>query len=236
MRRLIGLLTLFVAVDAYASGCPSGDELLTRNTPISQLCAGGYTGVGGDSIESAMRKRQDNVSMIYASAQDNGIPPDLALAVSYHESAGFQSCARSPTGVVGPMMLTKTTARSYGYDRDINEQNIKGGMAVLGAAYKKCGYDYGCLASRYNGSTPAEQAQWARGVQAANQKLKNNPVLVASACGQQTTESCTPSDIGNPSLPGTSVAQVPTVLSSDGISAATNPPTASMASVVISRG
>ena len=82
------------------------------------------------------------------------------------------------------MQLTQSTGRAYGYNRDINEQNIKGGMAVLKAAYDKCGAtNFACLSANYNGSPrPGEQAGWANGVQKADQELKGNPQLLASAC------------------------------------------------------
>ena len=90
-----------------------------------------------------------------------------ALGVAFHESR-FDSNAGSPTGVRGVMQLTQRTARSLGYDRNINEQNIQGGMQALRNAVDRCGStDYACLARNYNGSTPAQQAAWAQGVRQA---------------------------------------------------------------------
>lgn len=164
--------------------------MLEQNTSLASLCPNGFSSSPGHGgIAQQMQAQSDNVKMIYAAAKDAGVPPDLALAVSYHESAGFNSCAGSPTGVKGPMQLTQATGRAYGYNRDINEQNIKGGMAVLKAAYDKCGdSDYACLAKYYNGSTPDQQQQWANGVKSGHNTLKNNPSLVASACN--TTAVC----------------------------------------------
>lgn len=127
------------------------------------------------------------------------MPEDLALAVAYHESEGFNSCAGSDTGVHGPMQLTKSTGNDLGFNRDINEENIQGGMAVLKSAYQQCGYDYACLAAAYNGSSrPGEQQGWAKGVKNADEQLKNNPALVASACKGTCSENKAPSvnDLG----------------------------------------
>jgi soluble lytic murein transglycosylase-like protein len=139
-----------------------------------------------------MQAQPNNVAMIVAAAQQQGVPTNLALAVSYHESEGFNSCAGSDTGVKGPTQLTQRTARSLGYDRDINEQNIKGGMAVLKQAVNACGAtNYSCLSARYNGSPrPGEQAGWARGVAAADKQLTSNPTLMAQACANSNGADC----------------------------------------------
>lgn len=228
--------------------------MLLNNTPLAQLCPNGFTSKSGGSVENAMSNQKDNVSMIYASAQNTGVPTDLALAVSYHESVGFNSCAGSDTGVKGPMQLTQRTARSLGFDRDINEQNIKGGMAVLKRAYDKCGYDYACLSANYNGSPrPGEQAGWARGVETATNKFKNNPQLMTKICGEATVANCTPNDVGNPTLPGSgstvaqnSGATVDQPASSTGTQAsagsvdysslAEHPPSRAMATIILNSG
>ena len=114
-------LTLLATV-SFASTCPQGDEMLKNNTPLTSLCPNGFTSQPGGDIATAMDRQKNNVAMVYASAQNMGVPPELALAVSYHEAVGFNSCAGSDTGVKGPMQLTKRTGQSYGYDRDINEQ------------------------------------------------------------------------------------------------------------------
>ncbi|GLK73659.1 transglycosylase SLT domain-containing protein [Ancylobacter dichloromethanicus] len=186
-RRLSApLLLCFAASVALASDCADGDRMLQNRDSLVSLCPDGFTSKSGGSLPTAMKNQPNNVAMVYAAAQNAGVPTDLALAVSYHESVGFNSCAGSDTGVKGPMQLTKKTGAQYGYNRDINQENILGGMQVLKAAYNACGYDYSCLASRYNGSPrPGEQAGWAKGVAAANQSLKSDPALLASACGTQ---------------------------------------------------
>lgn len=116
------------------------------------------------SPQQALAHDAGNVSLIRHYAKKYGISEGLALSVSYQE-ARFDTCAGSHTGVKGAMQLTKGTGRGLGFDRDINEQNIEGGVKLLSQAVKKCGgTNYACLASSYNGSTAAEQANWAAGV------------------------------------------------------------------------
>ncbi|RWO03507.1 MAG: hypothetical protein EOS07_33885 [Mesorhizobium sp.] len=116
------------------------------------------------SPQQALARDAGNVSLIRYYAKKYGISEGLALSVSYQE-ARFDTCAGSHTGVKGAMQLTKGTGRGLGFDRDINEQNIEGGVKLLSQAVKKCGgTNYTCLASYYNGSTAAEQANWAAGV------------------------------------------------------------------------
>jgi hypothetical protein len=116
------------------------------------------------SPQPALARDVSNVSFIRYSAKKYGISEGLALSVSYQE-ARFDTCAGSHTGVKGAMQLTNRTGRWLGFDRDINEQNIEGGVKLLSQAVKKCGgTNYSCLASYYNGSTEVEQANWAAGV------------------------------------------------------------------------
>jgi len=120
------------------------------------------------SPNQAMSEEAHNVGLVRSAAQEYGVPEELALAVAYHESR-FDTCAGSPTGVKGVMQLTKRTGRGLGFDRDINEENIKGGMATLKRAKEYCGNtNYACLAKYYNGSSTGEQAQWANGVARAS--------------------------------------------------------------------
>src|SRR5215207_8039325 len=71
------------------------------------------------------------------------------------------------------MQLTKRTGQDLGgFDRDINEQNIEGGVKLLGKAIGRCGEtDFKCLASMYNGSTAAEQSGWAKTARRGHDQL-----------------------------------------------------------------
>ncbi|TGU46738.1 hypothetical protein EN795_31010 [bacterium M00.F.Ca.ET.152.01.1.1] len=112
----------------------------------------------------ALSRDAENAKLIRYYAQKYGVPEGLALSVAYQESR-FDSCAGSHTGVKGVMQLTKGTGRQLGFDRDINEQNVEGGVKYLGKGVAQCGAsNYSCLASFYNGSNAAEQAEWASGV------------------------------------------------------------------------
>src|SRR5580704_15811377 len=165
MRPVLFLSAFLASTVALASSCPQGDANLKNDTPLSQLCPNGFSSSqSAGNLQQALQTNQSNTQMIVAAAEQQGVPTDLALAVSYHESIGFNSCAGSPTGVKGPMQLTKGTAKGLGYDRDINEQNIQGGMALLKQVYDRCGVNTTCLAAGYNGASAGEQAGWARGV------------------------------------------------------------------------
>lgn len=119
----------------------------------------------GRSPAQAMGEERGNVALIKKYATQYGVPLNLALAVAYQESR-FDTCAGSPTGVRGVMQLTKRTGRSLGFDRDVNEENIEGGVKYLSQGVDRCGAaNYTCLAAHYNGSSPGEQAQWRSGVQ-----------------------------------------------------------------------
>mgnify|MGYP001226937457 CR=1 FL=1 len=116
------------------------------------------------SPSEALKRDAGNVKLIRYYAQKYGVPEGLALSVAYQESR-LDSCAGSPTGVKGVMQLTKGTGKAMGFDRDVNEQNIEGGVKYLGMGVSKCGAtNYSCLASWYNGSNATQQKHWAGGV------------------------------------------------------------------------
>lgn len=113
------------------------------------------------SPAQAVKEDAKNVALIKHYAEKYDVPVGLALAVAHAES-GISTCSGSPTGVKGVMQLTKRTGKGMGFDRDINEENIEGGVKYLGMGVNKCGStNYACLASWYNGSTAAEQSNWA---------------------------------------------------------------------------
>ena len=113
------------------------------------------------SPAKAVAEESRNVELIKHFANKYKVPTGIALSVAYAES-GIDTCAGSPTGVQGVMQLTKSTGKGLGFNRDINDQNIEGGVKYLGLGVKKCGQtNYACLASWYNGSTQAEQRGWA---------------------------------------------------------------------------
>jgi soluble lytic murein transglycosylase-like protein len=118
----------------------------------------------GRSPAEAYAEEARNVALIKRNARQYGVPQNLALAVAYHESR-FDTCAGSPTGVRGVMQLTQRTGRGLGFERNVNEENIEGGVKYLSMGVARCGAEnYTCLSAFYNGSTPAQQAAWASGV------------------------------------------------------------------------
>lgn len=113
------------------------------------------------SPAQAVKEDAKNVELIKHYAEKYNVPVGLALVVAHAES-GISTCSGSPTGVKGVMQLTRRTGQGMGFDRDINEENIEGGVKYLGMGVNRCGStDYACLASWYNGSTTAEQTNWA---------------------------------------------------------------------------
>jgi soluble lytic murein transglycosylase-like protein len=118
----------------------------------------------GRSPAEAYAEEARNVALIKRYAAQYGVRQNLALAVAYHESR-FDTCAGSPTGVRGVMQLTQRTGRGLGFDRNVNEENIEGGVKYLSIGVARCGAEnYTCLSAFYNGSTLAQQAAWASGV------------------------------------------------------------------------
>lgn len=65
-----------------------------------------------------------------ATAAQTGLDWTLIAAIAYQESR-WQEDARSPTGVRGLMMLTRTTAKAYGVDRLDGAESIRGGALYL---------------------------------------------------------------------------------------------------------
>jgi hypothetical protein len=119
------------------------------------------------NASTILKEEKRNVELVRLAARKHNLPQGLALAVAQHES-GMSECSGSPTGVKGVMQLTKDTASDFNMNRDINEQNIEGGMMKLKLSMRKClgkSYNTTCLAKYYNASKkPGEQQEWAAGV------------------------------------------------------------------------
>ncbi len=129
-----------------------------------------------------------NVALIKHYARKHHVPAGLALSVAHAES-GISTCSQSSTGVRGVMQLTTQTGRGMGFDREINEENIEGGVKYLGTIVDRCGAThYACLASRYNGSTSEQQIEWAG-------KVARNHAWFEAYAGGSTIE-----DIASPSF------------------------------------
>jgi soluble lytic murein transglycosylase-like protein len=98
---------------------------------------------------------------IIAEANDQGVPPEIALAVATQESnlchwAPNGNVLRGAAGEYGVMQLMPATASSLGVDPTDVDQNIHGGVKFLRQLYDKYG-DWGLAVQHYNGSGPAAQ-------------------------------------------------------------------------------
>ena len=146
------------------SGEDKADEKIKKKSVVCTYSNRYRSQMYTRSPSGALKRDAGNVQLIRYYAQKYGVPEGLALSVAYQESR-LDSCAGSPTGVKGVMQLTKGTGKAMGFDRDVNEQNIEGGVKYLGQGVAKCGAsNYSCLSSWYNGSDAAQQKQWAGGV------------------------------------------------------------------------
>jgi soluble lytic murein transglycosylase-like protein len=126
----------------------------------------------GRTVTQALDEEAANAQLVAHAAHAAGVPINLALSVAYHESR-LDTCAVSHTGVRGVMQVTTETAKWLGLNRNINRQNVMAGVKILQRAIRVCGeMDFGCLARRYNGSTPKEQSRWAEGVELASFELE----------------------------------------------------------------
>lgn len=95
-----------------------------------------HDGVSGTAAPSSAI--QDNVhSLVDKYAEQFGVTGRLAHALSMQESGERQVDASggtitSSTGAMGAMQLTAATARALGVDRNNAEDNVKGGLKLLG--------------------------------------------------------------------------------------------------------
>ena len=96
-------------------------------------------------------------AQITAAANQYGVPPSLALAVAQQES-GFQqtgaggSTLKSSAGALGVMQLMPATAAGLGVDPTNQQQNINGGVQLLGQ-----------LLTQFNGNVPDALAAYNSG-------------------------------------------------------------------------
>jgi hypothetical protein len=104
--------------------------------------------------------------VIVAEANDQGVPPEIALAVATQESG---LCHWGPSGGVlrgkageyGVMQLMPATASALGVDPTDVNQNIHGGVKYLRQLYDRFG-DWALAVQHYNGNGPAAQSYSAR--------------------------------------------------------------------------
>lgn len=113
-----------------------------------------------------MACRIDLRDMIVSEANDQSVPPEIALAVATQESGLCHwgpsgSVLRGKAGEYGVMQLMPATAAALGVDpTDVND-NIHGGVKYLSQLYDHYG-DWALAVQHYNGSGPAAQSYSAR--------------------------------------------------------------------------
>ena len=94
----------------------------------------------------------DLQAQIHAMAEKYGVPAEFVKSIVAAES-GFNSGAVSAKGAIGPMQLMPETAREWGADPTIPEQNIEAGTRYLSFLinhYRKSRKSLACVIAAYN--------------------------------------------------------------------------------------
>ena len=137
---------------------------------------------------------------IINTAQQYGVPPNLALEVALKES-GFNQAAISPAGAIGIFQLMPGTAASLGVDPTDATQNIQGGVQYLGKLLAQFGDTATALAA-YNWGPGNVSRAVASGdpnwlADQAPSETQNYVSSIMAAIGQSYQVSVTPSSIMN---------------------------------------
>jgi len=91
-------------------------------------------------------------------ARKYGLDPQIIRRQMMQESGGSQN-AISPKGAIGLMQLMPQTAKDLGVDPTDPQQNLEGGMRLMGDLVKKYGGDYSKALAAYNaGPGPVDRA------------------------------------------------------------------------------
>src|SRR5215472_14494271 len=119
----------------------------------------------------AALKVEEVYVLIASASRKHGVPPALVKSIVAIES-NFQCNAVSSRGSIGLMQLLPSTARQYGADARVPEQNIDAGtryLRFLIERYRHCNspmenviaaYNAGCNAvDRYHGVPPFRETQ-----------------------------------------------------------------------------
>lgn len=93
--------------------------------------------------------RETVAAMVRRMAKQEGIDPNLALAIAQQESH-FSQNARSAAGAIGVMQLMPATAAALGVNPYSLEGNIRGGMRYLKANLDRFGGRMDLAAAAYN--------------------------------------------------------------------------------------
>jgi soluble lytic murein transglycosylase-like protein len=105
------------------------------------------------SVEKPVQSRPVDIqAVIQAMAAKHRVPADFVKSIVAAES-NFNSDAVSSKGAIGPMQLMPQTAREWGADPTIPEQNIEAGTRYLSFLinhYRKSRKPLACAIAAYN--------------------------------------------------------------------------------------
>jgi hypothetical protein len=81
-------------------------------------------------LEKLNESQRRIANKVIKAAEQEGVDPQLALAVAQVES-GFSQAAKSPAGAIGVMQLMPATAKGLGVNPKKMDDNIRGGVMYL---------------------------------------------------------------------------------------------------------
>ena len=115
-----------------------GDEAIGRMENRYYAYIGDFDFVDLRALNRRMEQRlPDYIDAFRQAEQQTGMPADLLAALAYQESH-WDPQARSPTGVRGLMMLTRSTAGELGVDNRLDPlQAIDGGARYLADRHRR---------------------------------------------------------------------------------------------------
>jgi soluble lytic murein transglycosylase-like protein len=153
MRRL----ALATAMALVAAGTArAGDTIYYRHNPDGTIeLTNVPTGAGLTPVRSTMHGVTPGSGakyreMIFRTAREHGVHPDLAYAVAAVESS-FDPQARSPKGALGLMQLMPDTAERFGVTDPFDPaENVRGGVRFLRYLLDLFGGDVRLALAAYN--------------------------------------------------------------------------------------
>lgn len=101
-------------------------------------------------LEKLNESQRRIANKVIKAAEQEGVDPQLALAVAQVES-GFSQAAKSPAGAIGVMQLMPATAKGLGVNPKKMDDNIRGGVMYLKEMLDFTGGDVRKALVGYNG-------------------------------------------------------------------------------------